>query len=93
MIPSQLTLRHYEQATGYKHDFPFLDASYPRAADASIRDILAPDEPTVAFIGFTRPGEFPLLLQSTPHVLNLSKMAQESVQFPLNLSFPRSCGR
>jgi dimethylaniline monooxygenase (N-oxide forming) len=43
-------------ATGYKHSFPFLQDDYPSAADATCRDIFHPSDPTVAFIGFVRPG-------------------------------------
>jgi dimethylaniline monooxygenase (N-oxide forming) len=42
--------------TGYKQSFSWLDSSYPTASDATIRNILAPSEPSVAFIGFVRPG-------------------------------------
>ena len=42
--------------TGYKQSFPYLDASYPRAADARIRNIVSPSDPSVSFIGFVRPG-------------------------------------
>lgn len=46
-------------ATGYKQAFPFVDnsnGSYPNPSDADCRDIFALDDPTVSFIGFTRPG-------------------------------------
>lgn len=46
-------------ATGYTQEFAFLDDSqgaYPSPADADCRDIFALDDPSVAFIGFTRPG-------------------------------------
>ncbi|KAJ4295253.1 hypothetical protein N0V90_007264 [Kalmusia sp. IMI 367209] len=42
--------------TGYKQVFAFLDPSYPTAADAVIRNIVAPSRPDLAFIGFVRPG-------------------------------------
>jgi dimethylaniline monooxygenase (N-oxide forming) len=42
--------------TGYKQVFSWLDASYPTASDASIRNIIAPSHPSIAFIGFVRPG-------------------------------------
>jgi dimethylaniline monooxygenase (N-oxide forming) len=42
--------------TGYTQSFPWLAASYPTAADASIRNIVAPADPSIAFIGFVRPG-------------------------------------
>tara|TARA_R110002003_G_scaffold70_23_gene6530 strand:+ start:5982 stop:7130 length:1149 start_codon:yes stop_codon:yes gene_type:complete len=42
--------------TGYKQSFSWLDPSYPTASDATIRNIIAPSEPSVAFIGFVRPG-------------------------------------
>ncbi|MCO5566247.1 hypothetical protein L7F22_019923 [Adiantum nelumboides] len=46
-------------ATGYTQEFPFLDDSngaYPVPADAHCRDVFAYDDPSVSFIGFTRPG-------------------------------------
>ncbi|GAA5885224.1 hypothetical protein JCM6882_009526 [Rhodosporidiobolus microsporus] len=44
-------------ATGYTQEFSsFLSPSYPRPWDASIRDIVAPSSPDVAFLGFVRPG-------------------------------------
>ncbi|KAF2130405.1 dimethylaniline monooxygenase [Dothidotthia symphoricarpi CBS 119687] len=42
--------------TGYKQSFSYLHESYPTAGDATIRNIVAPTEPTVSFIGFVRPG-------------------------------------
>ncbi|KAH3919159.1 hypothetical protein HBI56_100610 [Parastagonospora nodorum] len=42
--------------TGYKQSFSWLDPSYPTASDASIRNIVAPEETSIAFIGFVRPG-------------------------------------
>jgi dimethylaniline monooxygenase (N-oxide forming) len=42
--------------TGYKQSFAYLDPSYSTASDATIRNIIAPNEPSVAFIGFVRPG-------------------------------------
>ena len=42
--------------TGYKQTFPFLGPSYPSASEATVRNIIAPTEPSVAFIGFVRPG-------------------------------------
>jgi dimethylaniline monooxygenase (N-oxide forming) len=42
--------------TGYKQDFKWLDDSYPRASDAKIRNIVSPDDISVSFIGFVRPG-------------------------------------
>lgn len=42
--------------TGYKQSFSFLDSSYPTASDAKIRNIVAPEEPSISFIGFVRPG-------------------------------------
>ncbi|KAG0660848.1 hypothetical protein C6P46_004403 [Rhodotorula mucilaginosa] len=44
-------------ASGYKQDFSnWLAADYPRPWDATMRDIIKPDVPDVAFIGFVRPG-------------------------------------
>lgn len=46
-------------ATGYTQEFPFIDHShgtYPSPADADCRDVFAFSDPTVSFIGFTRPG-------------------------------------
>lgn len=45
--------------TGYKQEFPFIDDSkgeYPVPLQADCRDIFAKSDPTVSFIGFTRPG-------------------------------------
>ncbi|KAH7135717.1 dimethylaniline monooxygenase [Dendryphion nanum] len=42
--------------TGYKQSFSWLDDTYPTAADATIRNIVAPSNPDIAFIGFVRPG-------------------------------------
>jgi len=42
--------------TGYKQSFYFLDPSYPTAADATIRNIVSPADPSISFIGFVRPG-------------------------------------
>jgi dimethylaniline monooxygenase (N-oxide forming) len=42
--------------TGYKQSFSYLDPSYKTASDATVRNIVAPEEPSVAFIGFVRPG-------------------------------------
>ncbi|KAJ5798552.1 Monooxygenase [Penicillium pulvis] len=42
--------------SGYKQTFPYLDASYPTASDAQIRNIVNPSNPDIAFIGFVRPG-------------------------------------
>lgn len=46
-------------ATGYRQEFPFIDESkgdYPVPLEADCRDIFAKRDPTVSFIGFTRPG-------------------------------------
>lgn len=46
-------------ATGYRQEFAFIDASkgeYPTPRQADCRDIFAKNDPTVSFIGFTRPG-------------------------------------
>jgi dimethylaniline monooxygenase (N-oxide forming) len=40
----------------YKQVFSWLDPSYPTASEATIRNIIAPSHPDVAFIGFVRPG-------------------------------------
>ncbi|KAF2654931.1 FAD/NAD(P)-binding domain-containing protein [Lophiostoma macrostomum CBS 122681] len=42
--------------TGYKQVFSWLDSSYPTASDATIRNIVSPSQPDIAFIGFVRPG-------------------------------------
>lgn len=42
--------------TGYKQSFSFLDLSYSTASQAIVRNIVDPSEPSVAFIGFVRPG-------------------------------------
>jgi dimethylaniline monooxygenase (N-oxide forming) len=42
--------------TGYKQDFTWLDASYPRASDAKIRNIVSTKDTSISFIGFVRPG-------------------------------------
>jgi dimethylaniline monooxygenase (N-oxide forming) len=42
--------------TGYTQSFPWLAASYPTASDAIVRNIVAPADPSIAFIGFVRPG-------------------------------------
>ncbi|GAA5822870.1 hypothetical protein JCM11251_004407 [Rhodosporidiobolus azoricus] len=44
-------------ATGYTQEFSsFLAPTYPRPWDATIRDIISPSSPDVAFLGFVRPG-------------------------------------
>lgn len=43
-------------ATGYCQNFDFLDCSYPTPEKASCRDIISPEDPSVSFIGFVRPG-------------------------------------
>lgn len=40
----------------YKQTFPYLNESYPTAAEAEIRNIIHPSHPDIAFIGFVRPG-------------------------------------
>jgi len=42
--------------TGYKQDFKWLSPSYPTADQTNIRNIVKHDQPTIAFIGFVRPG-------------------------------------
>jgi dimethylaniline monooxygenase (N-oxide forming) len=42
--------------TGYTQTFSWLASSYPTASDASIRNIVAPSDPSISFIGFVRPG-------------------------------------
>lgn len=42
--------------TGYRQSFSFLSPEYPNASDATIRNIISPSEPSIAFIGFVRPG-------------------------------------
>ncbi|GAA5910241.1 uncharacterized protein JCM6883_001123 [Sporobolomyces salmoneus] len=44
-------------ASGYRQEFSsWLSPSYPRPWDCSVRDIVSPSDPTVAFLGFVRPG-------------------------------------
>ena len=42
--------------TGYKQDFKWLSPSYPTASQTNVRNIVKNDQPTIAFIGFVRPG-------------------------------------
>ncbi|KAJ8113483.1 hypothetical protein OPT61_g4389 [Boeremia exigua] len=42
--------------TGYKQSFSYLHPSYKTASDATVRNIIAPEDPSVAYIGFVRPG-------------------------------------
>lgn len=44
------------QCTGYKQSFPFFPASYPTSDTTNIRNIISTADPTIAFIGFVRPG-------------------------------------
>lgn len=41
--------------TGYEQRFDWLPESYPRPSDAVCRNIVAPRDPTIAFLGFVRP--------------------------------------
>lgn len=43
-------------ATGYTQQFDFLSKQYPVPATLRCRDVFDPDDPSVAFIGFVRPG-------------------------------------
>lgn len=43
-------------ATGYSQSFPFLTDDYPLPREADVRGVWKRDDPSVAFIGFTRPG-------------------------------------
>ncbi|CAO1627417.1 unnamed protein product [Jaminaea pallidilutea] len=45
-------------ATGYTQTFPFFDDQdrYPLPKDADVRDIFSSKDPSVAFIGYVRPG-------------------------------------
>ncbi|CBQ70108.1 related to flavin-containing monooxygenase [Sporisorium reilianum SRZ2] len=43
-------------ATGYTQQFDFLSKEYPLPATVRCRDVFDPEDPTVAFIGFVRPG-------------------------------------
>nr|CDI56133.1 related to flavin-containing monooxygenase [Melanopsichium pennsylvanicum 4] len=43
-------------ATGYTQTFDFLSKEYPVPATVRCRDVFDPDDPSVAFIGFVRPG-------------------------------------
>ncbi|KAG4430171.1 hypothetical protein IFR05_014347 [Cadophora sp. M221] len=62
-------------ATGYTQTFKFLDDSYPKPKDATVRSVWKSNDPTVAFIGFVRPsfGSIAPLaeLQSQVWILNL----------------------
>ena len=42
--------------TGYKQDFNWLSPSYPTADQTNIRNIVKHDQPSIAYIGFVRPG-------------------------------------
>jgi len=42
--------------TGYTQSFPWLHPSYPRPQDALCRNIVSPTNPSIAYIGFVRPG-------------------------------------
>ena len=42
--------------TGYKQDFNWLSPSYPTADQTNIRNIIKHDQPSIAYIGFVRPG-------------------------------------
>ncbi|KXJ94515.1 dimethylaniline monooxygenase, partial [Microdochium bolleyi] len=42
--------------TGYKQTFSLLHPSYPTASSATVRNIVDPSRPDIAFIGFVRPG-------------------------------------
>ncbi|OCK80033.1 dimethylaniline monooxygenase [Lepidopterella palustris CBS 459.81] len=42
--------------TGYKQDFAWLHSSYPTASTTNIRNIIHSSDPSIAFIGFVRPG-------------------------------------
>lgn len=43
-------------ATGYTQNFDFLSKEYPVPATVRCRDVFDADDPSVAFIGFVRPG-------------------------------------
>ena len=43
-------------ATGYTQQFDFLSKEYPVPATVRCRDVFDPEDPSVAFIGFVRPG-------------------------------------
>lgn len=49
-------------ATGYTQTFGFLDETYPKPKDATMRTIWKLTDPSIAFIGFVRPsfGMFPI---------------------------------
>lgn len=42
--------------TGYKQDLMFLDENYARPQDLSIRNITTPEDTSVVYLGFVRPG-------------------------------------
>ena len=43
-------------ATGYTQNFSFLPKDYPVPATVQCRDVFEPNDPSLAFIGFVRPG-------------------------------------
>lgn len=43
-------------ATGYTQSFKFLDDSYPKPKDATMRSVWKANDSSVAFIGFVRPS-------------------------------------
>jgi dimethylaniline monooxygenase (N-oxide forming) len=43
-------------ATGYRQTFEFLEKDYAIPGEMEMRNITSKNDPTVAFIGFVRPG-------------------------------------
>lgn len=43
-------------ATGYRQSFPCLAEDYPLPNQADVRDLFSSSDPSVAFLGFVRPG-------------------------------------
>lgn len=44
------------KSNSYKQNFSLLDPLYPKADQANIRNIISTSDPTIAYIGFVRPG-------------------------------------
>jgi dimethylaniline monooxygenase (N-oxide forming) len=43
-------------ATGYTQKFGFLDKEYAIPGELEMRNVANPDDPTIGFVGFLRPG-------------------------------------
>ncbi|KAL5313651.1 hypothetical protein ACEPPN_018072 [Leptodophora sp. 'Broadleaf-Isolate-01'] len=72
-------------ATGYTQAFKFLDDSYPKPKDATMRSVWKASDSSVAFIGFVRPsfGAIPPLaeLQSQVWIMNLINRLPTPLKF------------